>query len=381
MVIDSTVSRFLTAIAYVTPSNKGKHILLASRKPLSGITLSCLLYVFLNLLLQAIPSRMGMKVLRFGPSRVTNLFQPIDGVVSMKEVRDAVRMISARLLDAVCASYFGWMFLRFKKSPTFYTPREDEGIINRFWCGLSEHSGDCVLLNYFLNIVAFALVASRWFMLFGVDPRAVFAFGTAGTVALSFASQKLVANTFAGLLIYSTSPFSVGDFIQTDQVIGTVEKIGWTYTTIRANNGLVVNLPNTSLSESLTKNWDKTEQLQILVEVPVRFPSYSYFTERGQEFLDALQEDLSKTELRCSRFVKPVKAYFTKYSRTLEPASPTEGPVPWILIDAWFAYDFDEDPQLHGVKSDLMVAAWASIKRQGCQVPGLEKDAGGLLGP
>jgi len=74
-----------------------------------------------------------------------------------------------------------------------------------------------------------------------------------------------VAKTFAGLLIYVTSPFSVGDFIQTDQVLGTVEKIGWTYTVIRANNGLVVNLPNTSLSESLTKNWDKTEKLQILV--------------------------------------------------------------------------------------------------------------------
>lgn len=381
MVIDSTVSRFLTAIAYITPSNKGKHILLASRKPMSGITLSCLLYVFLNLLLQAIPSRVGMKVLGFGPSRVTKLFH-IDGVVSMKEVREAVRMISARMLDALCSSYFAWLFLRCKTPPTFYTPRGDGGILDRFWFGLSEHSGACVLLNYFLNIVAFALVASRWFMLFGVDPRAVFAFGTAGTVALSFASQKLVANTFAGLLIYCTSPFSVGDFIQTDGVIGTVEKIGWTYTTIRGNNGLVVNLPNTSLSESLTKNWDKTEQLQILVEVPVRFPSHSYFTERGQDFLDALQEDLGKTELRCSRFVQPVKAYFTKYSRTLEPASPTEGPVPWILIDAWLAYDFDTDPQLHGVKSDLMVAAWASIKKQGCQVPGLEKEAGGLrIGP
>eukprot|EP00931_Biecheleriopsis_adriatica_P041582 TRINITY_DN23757_c0_g2_i1.p1 TRINITY_DN23757_c0_g2~~TRINITY_DN23757_c0_g2_i1.p1 ORF type:complete len:467 (+),score=55.98 TRINITY_DN23757_c0_g2_i1:159-1403(+) len=370
MVIDSTVSSAFKAIAYITPSQKLKHVILSAILPLSGIITAILVYTAINLLAQATPRRFA---LRLFSTKYLFLDLDRDGVLSGKDIKEGVGRISAGLLQCICATYSCLFFIRCKRCPPYYHPKREGGLFDKFWSALSNQNGPVVILNLFLNCVACFLTVARWLALFGIDPAAVFAFGTAGTVALSFALQKLVANAFAGLLIYVTSPISVGDFIETSDVLGTVVKIGWTHTVVQASNGLVVNIPNTLLSEEKTKNWssERCEKVQVLIELPVRFPSHDFKIEGGTQFLASIEDDLSTCELRCSRFMQPPRAYFTKYTQG------PEGPVPWILIDAWLANEFQGDPQLYGLKSDITVAALAAIKKQGCQVPGL--NAGNII--
>lgn len=70
-----------------------------------------------------------------------------------------------------------------------------------------------------------------------------------GGVALALAAQKTVENVFGSVSLVADGAIRVGDLVQVDGVLGTVERIGMRSTRIRTVERTVVIFPNGKLSE------------------------------------------------------------------------------------------------------------------------------------
>ena len=77
--------------------------------------------------------------------------------------------------------------------------------------------------------------------------------GLAG-LAVALAAQDSLANLFGSLTIFSEKPFLMGDFVETNGILGTVEKVGFRSTRIRTLDKTFVTLPNRLIMENPINN-------------------------------------------------------------------------------------------------------------------------------
>lgn len=85
------------------------------------------------------------------------------------------------------------------------------------------------------------------------------------SLAISLAVQSVLSNIAGGLVIFSTRPFQIGDYIQTDGVEGYVRDITLINTQLDTRNGLRVVIPNSSLSADKITNWTTLGRLRVVV--------------------------------------------------------------------------------------------------------------------
>lgn len=110
-----------------------------------------------------------------------------------------------------------------------------------------------ILHNLFIGIVIFIGVL-RLIALFGVDPKTILAGATIGGLAVALASQDTVKNLIGTIMIFVDKPFHIEDWIEAGEVVGTVEKVGFRSTSVRAADTSVYQIPNSKLSEIVINN-------------------------------------------------------------------------------------------------------------------------------
>ena len=106
-------------------------------------------------------------------------------------------------------------------------------------------------------------------------------------VIIGFASQRTLGNFVAGLMIALTQPLRLGDWVEVDDVGGTVEEITLIYTFIRMPDNARLVIPNEKLASDTIRNStirSPAKYAQVTVQVP---PS----TDLGS-LLDALREEV-----------------------------------------------------------------------------------------
>jgi small conductance mechanosensitive channel len=91
-------------------------------------------------------------------------------------------------------------------------------------------------------------------------------------IVIGFASQRTIGNFVAGLLIALTQPVRLGDRVEVDGAVGTVEEIGLTYTFIRTDDDSRLVIPNEKLASDTI--WNSTirspsSRAQITLQVPL----------------------------------------------------------------------------------------------------------------
>src|SRR5947207_10697288 len=91
-------------------------------------------------------------------------------------------------------------------------------------------------------------------------------------IVIGFASQRTIGNFVAGLLIALTQPLRLGDRVEVDGAVGTVEEIGLTYTFIRTDDESRLVIPNEKLASDTI--WNSTirspsSRAQITLQVPL----------------------------------------------------------------------------------------------------------------
>jgi MscS family membrane protein len=122
--------------------------------------------------------------------------------------------------------------------------------------------------------VVVVFISSLIFMqIFGLDVAPLIAFGGIGAAALGFASKDAIANFYGGLTIYMTRPFIVNDFVELPQrtLCGTIESIGWYFTTLRDLSKKPVYVPNSLFATELLVNFSRMTHRRIDESLSLRY--------------------------------------------------------------------------------------------------------------
>ena len=110
------------------------------------------------------------------------------------------------------------------------------------------------ILTHFLTGIVFFLGALKLLTLFGIPATSVLAGASIGGLALALASQDTVKNLIGTFMIFLDKPFHIGDWIETTNIKGTVEEVGFRSTRIRAADTSIYQIPNSTLSEIVVNN-------------------------------------------------------------------------------------------------------------------------------
>ncbi|WP_438823990.1 mechanosensitive ion channel family protein [Bacillus sp. JJ1773] len=105
------------------------------------------------------------------------------------------------------------------------------------------------LLVNILTYVAFFFALMMILETMTIDVKALLAGAGIVGLAIGFGAQNLVRDIITGFFIIFEDQFSVGDYIQVDQFMGTVEEIGLRTTKIKSWTGEIHILPNGSINQ------------------------------------------------------------------------------------------------------------------------------------
>jgi small-conductance mechanosensitive channel len=106
-------------------------------------------------------------------------------------------------------------------------------------------------------------------------PLTIFTFvGGAVAIGVGFGSQNLVNNFISGLILFAERPIRVGDMIEIEDLLGTVEHIGARSTRIRTGTNFEIIVPNSTLLQQNVVNWTLSDkQLRCCIPVGVAYGS------------------------------------------------------------------------------------------------------------
>ena len=91
-------------------------------------------------------------------------------------------------------------------------------------------------------------------------------------IVVGLAAQRTLANFIAGVVIAFTQPLRLGDRVTVDDVDGTVEEIGLTYTFIRTDSNARLVIPNEKLASDTIRNStirSAAKYAEVTVQVPL----------------------------------------------------------------------------------------------------------------
>ncbi|RLL41287.1 mechanosensitive ion channel family protein [Oceanobacillus piezotolerans] len=119
------------------------------------------------------------------------------------------------------------------------------------------------LLSKTLQFIIFAIALTIVLQEFGYNIQGFIAGLGLGGLAISLAAKDTIGNLFGGIIIISEKPFTIGDWIMTPSVEGTVEDITFRSTKIRTFQQALVTVPNATLAGENITNWSKMGKRQI----------------------------------------------------------------------------------------------------------------------
>ena len=128
------------------------------------------------------------------------------------------------------------------------------------------------------------------------------------SLGITLAAEDVLANIAGGLVILSSHPFDIGDFVEASGVSGTVLEISLNYTKLETPDGLLVMLPNKTLADSQMTNYTSLGRRRVTQKVTA---SYDCSTESVKA---ACREALAMTGKISSEPAPAV--YLSKYGES-----------------------------------------------------------------
>jgi potassium efflux system protein len=120
------------------------------------------------------------------------------------------------------------------------------------------------IVHYFVLVVGILFALA----LVGIDLSKYSVLAGALGVGLGFGLQNIMNNFVSGIILLFERPIKVGDIIQVDTAMGTVESIGIRASVIRITNGSEIIMPNGNLISNQVTNWTFSDR-QRVIEMPV----------------------------------------------------------------------------------------------------------------
>lgn len=170
--------------------------------------------------------------------------------------------------------------------------------------------GQSAVINLFSNIVYLSVLTAGLFValdILDLDKTVTSMLAGLGIIglALGFAFQEIAANFISGIILSVNKPFTIGDIVEVDGNVGTVEFVSLRTTNIRTFQGQKVMIPNKTIFQNAITNYTENGKRRVDLEVGV---SYGDDLEKVQKVtLEAINslDDILKEE--------DVQFYFTDY--------------------------------------------------------------------
>ncbi len=124
----------------------------------------------------------------------------------------------------------------------------------------------------------------------GLELRAfVASLGIIG-IAAAFASQQVIQNFIAGILIAVSRPVQIDDWVEIGgSGIGNIKDVTLTRTVLRDKNGRLYYIPNSAVISSIITNYTKSGFVEI--SVPLTIPCCSYTEQVKRIIIDIAHEN------------------------------------------------------------------------------------------
>lgn len=164
----------------------------------------------------------------------------IDAIALQKILYHYVPKILVAFLILFIGIYAIRITLRIAK--TILAKREIDATLSKFLVDI---------LNWVLKILLFVTFVSQ----LGIETSSIVAILGAASLAVGLSLQGSLSNFAGGMLIILFKPFKVGDLIETQNIMGTVEEIQIFVTKIITANGQMVFAPNGTLSNGTITNY------------------------------------------------------------------------------------------------------------------------------
>jgi MscS family membrane protein len=94
-----------------------------------------------------------------------------------------------------------------------------------------------------------------------------------GGLAIALAAQETIANLIGSIIIFSDKPFMVGDLVETAELKGIIERVGFRSTRIRTMDKTLLSVPNKKLVDSALNNLSRAEIRRIRFTICLTYDS------------------------------------------------------------------------------------------------------------
>lgn len=124
----------------------------------------------------------------------------------------------------------------------------------------SDNASSFNALGYLGRLVLWSAVFLLVLDNLGVDITALIATLGVGGIAIALATQSILGDLFASLVIMLDRPFVVGDFIIVGDFMGTVDRVGLKTTRVKALSGEQIVFSNADLLASRVRNFKRMQE-------------------------------------------------------------------------------------------------------------------------
>jgi small-conductance mechanosensitive channel len=119
------------------------------------------------------------------------------------------------------------------------------------------------VLGFFAQLTLWSVVVLLVLENLGFNITALLAGLGIGGIAVALATQSILGDIFASIIIALDRPFAIGDFVVLDNVMGTVENIGLKTTRLRSISGEQIVISNADLLKSKLRNFERLDERRV----------------------------------------------------------------------------------------------------------------------
>jgi MscS family membrane protein len=112
-----------------------------------------------------------------------------------------------------------------------------------------------------------------------------------GGLALGLAAQDTIRNFFGSMMIFADKPFNVGELIDLNGQIGSVEEVGVRTTKVKTLDGHILSIPNGSLANMTIHNIGKRKFIRRVFDVTITYDTPPEKVDRAIELLKEILDD------------------------------------------------------------------------------------------
>ena len=178
---------------------------------------------------------------------------------------DQTHMLFVKLVKSAIIFLVGWGLFNLSSSSTLIFARLNE----RFNFEMDEIL--IPFLSKLLRVIIVVVIFSGIAQEFNYNVVGLIGGLGLGGLAFALAAKDALSNLFGGVVIITEKPFTIGDWILTPSVEGTVETITFRSTKIRTFAQALVTVPNAKLANESITNWSEMRKRRIVFNLSVTY--------------------------------------------------------------------------------------------------------------